>query len=126
MGGVDGFPAGDAQTGTLAGTIACPGCGGKVLADYDCHTYGQSQADGSVRFYSCIPCDTAIRYLCAARVDDDVDCEWDYTDGLNPANPRFSGNEEQRPQWLDGHISKRQGDMVKHPAAAWLWAAADE
>lgn len=46
---------------------------------------------------SCLPCDSAVEYSCT-----DEDCFWDYTDGLNPGNPRSAANEEKRPSWLDG------------------------
>lgn len=77
---------------------SCPRCGGSVLYDLACHTYGQGG-----KFYACMPCDSAIEYICAGQFDDEpTDCRWRYTHGLNPDNPRAAANEENRPPWLPG------------------------
>lgn len=73
----------------------CPECGGEVSAMLTCHTYPQSCPDGTLAWYSCMPCDSATDYFC-----DNDDCGWDYTAGLNPRNPRAAANESKRPAWL--------------------------
>jgi len=75
---------------------ACPECGREVVYSLTCHTYGQ---DG--KFYACMPCDSAVDYVCAGQFDDKpTGCEWEYTHGLNPRNPRAARNEERRPSWI--------------------------
>ena len=73
----------------------CPECGARVVYDLTCHTYGQGD-----RFYACMPCDSAVEYICARDLDDDGECGWRYTHGLNPRNPRAAANEEARPPWI--------------------------
>ena len=74
----------------------CPECGGRVEYDLTCHTYGQGD-----RFYACMPCDSAVEYFCASQYDDEPGaCEWRYTHGLNPRNPRAAQNEKRRPPWI--------------------------
>jgi len=88
-----------------------------VVYDLACHTYGQTQSDGSVKFYACMPCDSAIRYLCRPE-DDRVDgCGWEYTDGLNPANPKSPANEEARPSWLEGHELWVETAVISYPVS---------
>lgn len=56
-----------------------------------------------------MPCDSAIEYLCAAQYDDEPgECEWRYTHGLNPRNPRAAENEKRRPPWLPPGLSVMQ------------------
>lgn len=86
---------------------SCPECGGPVAYDLTCHTYGQ---DG--KFYACMPCDSAIEYICVNQYDDIGDCDWRYTHGLNPANPRAAKNEESRPPWLPESQSAEGGEWV--------------
>jgi hypothetical protein len=74
---------------------ACPECGGPVVYGLTCHTYRMGE-----RWYSCLPCDSAVEYICANQYDDIGDCDWRYTHGLNPGNPRTAKNEEFRPPWL--------------------------
>lgn len=74
---------------------ACPKCGAEVIYDLTCHTYGHGG-----RFYACMPCDSAIEYICVRELDDAGECGWRYTHGLNPANPRAAENERHRPPWI--------------------------
>ena len=81
----------------------CPECGGRVEYDLTCHTYGQGD-----RFYACMPCDSAVEYICASQYDDyscqydtgPGECTWRYTHGLNSKNPRAAENEKRRPPWI--------------------------
>ena len=68
----------------------CPRCGGPVSTSPTCHTYEQFG-----RWMACARCDSAVEWSC-----DDYDCGWDFTQGLNPRNPRAAANEAQRPPWL--------------------------
>lgn len=78
--------------------LECPKCGsGRIYWEYACHTY---QVDG--RWMGCMPCDSAIRYVC-------FDCKWSYTWGLNPDNPRAVENEKQKPSWELGTVD---GDFM--------------
>jgi hypothetical protein len=83
----------------------CPECGGRVSYDLTCHTYGQGD-----KFYACMPCDSAIEYLCVEWLRDENPgtCTWRYTHGLNPANPRSAANEGKRPSWLPEGLSVMQ------------------
>jgi hypothetical protein len=48
-----------------------------------------------------MPCDSAVEYFCASQYDDEPgECEWRYTHGLNPRNPRSADNEKRRPPWI--------------------------
>ena len=104
----------------------CPACGGQVVADLTCHTYGQTRDDGTVQFMACLPCDSAIRYWCYPDDDEAEGCGWDYVDGLNPSNPRSSDNEAKRPAWLEGHVlwvdvGSVSSIAVKLSSVPWIW-----
>lgn len=48
-------------------------------------------------------CDSAIEYMCSSLwylSDSPAPCDWSYTHGLNPNNPRFAAEQESRPDWL--------------------------
>lgn len=89
--------------------LACPKCGGPVHSYWTCHTWPRTQEDGTQRWMSCLPCDSAVRYYCIAHSDecqsdcwdyeDHVGCGWDWTKGLNPNNPRAEENEANNPHW---------------------------
>lgn len=87
-------------------TPSCPVCGGKVAYDLTCHTYAQRRDNGTEAWMACMPCDSAISYFCTAWLEDDAPagaCQWEYTHGLNPGNPRSPANEASRPAWLGDH-----------------------
>ena len=120
---------------------ACPQCGHeKVYADFTCHTWpGGTRADGSEQWMACQGCGSAIRYACGCWLDDEVpnpedpdglwiyrepecECQWDYTHGLNPRNPRKDREEESRPPWLEGEPDfDKNGDILKQPDVRWIW-----
>lgn len=85
--------------------VACPECGGKVAYDLTCHTYPTRRDDGTEAWMACLPCDSAIEYVCTGQYNDENPgtCRWEYTHGLNPGNPRAAQNEAQRPAWLGDH-----------------------
>jgi hypothetical protein len=94
----------------------CPECGREVVYDLTCHTYGQ---DG--KFYACMPCDSAVEYICTGQLEDEpTGCEWRYTHGLNPKNPRAARNEENRPPWLPDGQSAEGGNWVM-PGVKAIW-----
>lgn len=103
--------------------IGCPkpDCDGEVGWDFTCHTYptthARKGADPVVTWMSCLPCDSAIHYQCSRLYDG---CDWEYTDGLNPGNPRAVANAKRRPAWLDDfdlEINFGVGPVVRpHPA----------
>lgn len=73
----------------------CPWCGGRVVDTGSCHTYGGNE-DGT-GWMMCFPaCWSAVEFYC---VDNDT-CEWSYTWGLNPRNPRAHSNSMHRPDWI--------------------------
>lgn len=87
--------------------IQCPGCGGEVVYELTCHTYSRTRDDGTIQWMSCLPCDSATRYECSNRWEDDVfdpetdeyikvGCDWNWTYGLNSGNPRAEENERNR------------------------------
>lgn len=88
---------------------SCPECGGPVEADLGCHTWPRTitNSDGTKReqYMSCMPCDSATIWSCETRwMDEDelngrVTCEWTWTEGLNPGNPRAEENETRNPHW---------------------------
>jgi hypothetical protein len=88
---------------------SCPECGGDVEADLGCHTWPRNiqRADGSFfeQWMSCMPCDSATIWSCETRwMDEDelgdrVPCDWTWTEGLNPGNPRYAENETRNPGW---------------------------
>jgi len=78
----------------------CPQCGAPVVYNLTCHTYGGTDADGRERWWACMPCDSAVEYICVRELDDDGECGWRYTHGLNPKNPRAAANERRRPAWI--------------------------
>jgi hypothetical protein len=48
-------------------------------------------------------------------MDDNSQCGWEYTHGLNPKNPRAADNERYRPQWLPvvpEYIKDYPGDLA--------------
>lgn len=79
----------------------CPGCGGPVDYMLTCHTYSQRVDDnGTERWMSCMPCDSAYYWYCDGTEENDWDgCGWRWTEGLNPRNPRAAENEENNPHW---------------------------
>ena len=105
----------------------CPRCGGPVGATYACHTYGPNE---NGHWMSCIGCDSAVDYVCMCRLNDepepqckpDCECNWRYTHGLNPKNPRSEINEKNRPPWIAGpKPESAHGVVAKLPAIPWLW-----
>ena len=44
---------------------------------------------------SCWGCFSAMTYFCGSD-----ECDWVYTHGLNPSNPRFDENKKDKPSWL--------------------------
>lgn len=87
----------------------CPECRGKVEWDFDCHTYPQER-DGRVTWMACMPCDSAVRYVCMAHNEKRCDrgcyeygyhdgCGWSWTKGLNQSNPGSADNELKNPHW---------------------------
>jgi hypothetical protein len=94
----------------------CPECGGKVAYDLTCHTWPQQQRDGgSERFMTCMPCDSAIEYLCTEWLRDDKpgECNWRYTHGLNPRNPRSAANDAKRPAWIPVDLTCRRDGFTQ-------------
>jgi hypothetical protein len=54
------------------------------------------------------------------------DCNWEFTHGLNPKNPRAVANEKKRPEWLpDDGVTGRYGEgeytMVSGTIDFWDW-----
>jgi hypothetical protein len=78
----------------IAASLACPECGGPVDVMLTCHTYPQRQADGTERWMACMPCDSASDWYCESD-----ECNWSWTEGLNPRNPRAAANDASRPSW---------------------------
>lgn len=71
----------------------CPKCNSfPVYYDFTCHTYFSSG-----RWSSCLPCSSAGYLTC-----NNENCDWSYTWGHNPENPRFADEEKYRPEWLVG------------------------
>jgi hypothetical protein len=82
---------------------ACPQCAYRVAYNLTCHTWPARRDDGSLAWRACMPCDSAIEYLCLRDLDDAGECGWRYTHGLNPRNPRnprTQENEKNRPPWI--------------------------
>lgn len=82
----------------------CPRCGSEVVYNLTCHTYGSDEGG----WFACMPCDSAIEYVCVRQYDDDPPepvCDWRYTHGLNPRNPRAAANEACRPSWIPQGLS---------------------
>jgi hypothetical protein len=95
----------------------CPECGREVVYNLTCHTYGHGD-----RFYACMPCDSAVEYICAGQLDDKpTGCDWRYTHGLNPRNPRAEANEHHRPPWLPADRAPEGGDWVM-PGVKAIWS----
>ena len=92
----------------------CPECWATVHYDFDCHTYQQGE-----RWVACLPCDSAIGYYCSRE-----DCEWHYTHGLNPGNPRSANNEQRRPAWLDGWELHSANMVNAYPGTTAAWESA--
>ena len=93
-------------------TKPCPTCSGANIAwEYTCHTYLIDKT-----WMACQPCDSAVRYLC-------LDCDWNYTDGLNPANPRAVKNAVAKPVWLDETARPKVtgGETWVLPGIRCLW-----
>jgi hypothetical protein len=78
----------------------CPECGAEVVYDLTCHTYSVKRDNGTEAWVACMPCDSAVGYICVRELDDDGECGWRYTHGLNPRNPRAAENEQRRPSWI--------------------------
>lgn len=96
----------------------CPECSGPVEADLGCHTWPRTvtRKDGTTfeQYMACMPCDSATIWSCETRWMDEDElralgkklgrkvsvCEWSFTEGLNPGNPRTADNETRRPEWL--------------------------
>jgi len=96
----------------------CPNCSSTNLYwAYDCHTYKSgTNPDGTLRFVSCHPCDSAIRYSCG-------DCRWTFVHGLNKANPRTEENEKSRPDWIVGDLefTKNFFSPIPAPGVVSIW-----
>lgn len=74
----------------------CPKCESiDVVWDFACHTWPNQRDSGTI-FMSCFGCDSAREYICM-----EDDCNWNYTHGLNPLNPRFADEQESKPNWVD-------------------------
>ncbi len=86
---------------------ACPRCQSQVIYDYTCHTYPGSIRDGKVQWLACITCDSAHWLSCQNE-----SCDWSYTYGLNPGNPRSEQNEGERPEWLPQEITYSQPGKI--------------
>ena len=90
------------------GVPACPRCGSPVVYDLACHTWPRRRDDGTEQWMACLPCDSAVRYMCdgpdTGEGYPDEGCGWEYTHGLNSRNPRSAANEEGRPPWLEGRF----------------------
>lgn len=84
----------------------CPDCGGVVYWYLTCHTWPNTGPGGRVTYMSCLPCDSATHYSC-------YHCDWEYTAGLNPNNPRSAKNEEKRHGWAEGHVLAGIGPYVQ-------------
>lgn len=83
-------------------TPSCPSCGHRELSAYpSCHTWG-GDADGK-GWMACLGCFSAFDYSCN-------ECDWHYTHGLNPRNPRSLDNETRRPTWIVGDFNERLAD----------------
>lgn len=87
----------------------CPNCGGPVDYSLACHTYPQT-SQGKTTWMSCMPCDSAYWWTCEGHNEDRCEpgcyeygihegCGWNWTEGLNPGNPRAIANEENNPHW---------------------------
>lgn len=86
--------------------LTCPTCGSRnLLWSYTCHTW----SDSTGAWKSCLPCDSAVEYWC-----NEDECDWGYTQGLNPGNPRSPLNEAHRPPWA------LQGDQPNRAVRA-VW-----
>lgn len=90
-------------------TIKCPECGSaEVYYDLTCHTWPQTGPNGKITWMHCLPCDSAVEYMCLEN-----NCAWRYVHGLNPDNPRSKENEEKRPSWMiDLEYSEFGGQKV--------------
>ena len=85
----------------------CPKCGTEeIQAVPACHTYLTDKG-----WYSCMGCYSAIRYECN-------NCDWEFTHGLNPKNPRAKVNSENEPSWHED--SWFMGDPGKHKDVKWF------
>lgn len=91
--------------------VVCPQCGSTdIYWSLTCHTYALGDGENK-RWKSCLPCDSAVHYACAAD-----ECDWDYTHGLNPGNPRAAVNETYRPPWLPATLTfSEHGFPAIHP-----------
>ena len=105
----------------------CPNCAGPIAYEYTCHTYG-----AGTKWYSCLPCDSAIEYSCVRDMapnpadpdheNDHDGCGWDFTHGLNPGNPRSPANEAKRPSWLVGDPQAGEhGLLLATPGVPYRW-----
>lgn len=105
-------------------SVECPDCGGPVVYDLGCASFG-SDSGG---WLSCMSCDSAIDYTCARSIGDGSRgaCSWTYTDGLNPGNPRAAGNAGRRPVWLEGHPLSGPYGVRALPGVPPLWDMPDE
>lgn len=89
-------------------TNTCPQCGTPDIAGYgDCHTW--PSGPDNTRWMSCQGCGSAFYMFCC-----NDDCDWSYTWGLNPKNPRADINEEERPNWVDGDFNEKM-------PSGWVW-----
>lgn len=105
----------------------CPECGGPVEMDLGCHTWPRRRTvdnghlnhsaneahpgtpcpepEYTEQYMSCMPCDSATIWSCETRwMDEDelegrTPCDWTWTEGLNPGNPRYPENETRNPHW---------------------------
>ena len=86
----------------------CPKCDSAVVRYMTCHTYQNGcDSDGNALWVACYGCNSAEEYSCASET-----CDWVYTYGLNPLNPRSAANEANRPDWLEKLETSLLGDPV--------------
>jgi len=71
----------------------CPQCGGETASIPVCVTWMGSEG----RWVGCFGCGSALEFYCA---DLDI-CDWSWTCGLNPENPRSVENDLRSPPWAD-------------------------
>lgn len=102
--------------------VRCPQCGGSNLRwEFACHTYPIGEGERQ-RWSSCLPCDSAVLYYCAAGSG----LCWAYTHGLNPANPRAAANEQRRPPWLPEKLPHSHGMAQARPEIPHTWDREDD
>lgn len=75
----------------------CPKCKSEQIRyKFTCHTWPTTNwVDGEWKetWKTCVPCDSAYLYFC-------LECDWNFTWGLNPNNPRNAVNMLNKPEWV--------------------------